>query len=390
MRLFTWTLVLLAITYTAQGQGDTYTVTTLVQDITNAGIEGLAFDSKNNQLYTPSGPSGTAFQISSNDGNAVQILASIGFPQGGTVDREGNYYVSNWEGGQILKYNPTVPSVEVFATGPQGPTGLAIDPSGDTLYVANWSNSTIYKTSLTEGRLTRFVSGNGISNPDGLAFDANGNLYVAMAQADNGRIMRVTPNGNVSLFVNIEETSTTGYIALHHNTLYVSGHDANKIYAVDIPSQTWRVLAGTGQFGQRDGNASEATFSDPLGIAVSPDGLQIYVVDPPNRGIRVISKTLTDVRIETEVPGPPAALAQNYPNPFVDATTIAFTLPDPQAITLALYSVTGQHIRTLAQGVYPTGQHVLDVSRDGLATGSYVLRLLTSRGVSTRTVSIVR
>lgn len=237
MRLALCPLVVLLCTHILCAQDDRYVVTTLARGITHTNLEGLAFDAARSLLYTPSGPSGRAFQINATDGTAQQILSGIGFPQGGAVDRNGNYYVSSWAGGQILKYDPSIPSVVVFATGPQGPAGLALDPSGDTLYVANWSNNTIYKTPLSQGQLTRFVSGNGISNPDGLAFDAAGNLYVAMAQRGNGRVMRVTPSGAISLFVDIAETGNTGYIAVHADTLYVAGHGSNKVYAVDIPTQ---------------------------------------------------------------------------------------------------------------------------------------------------------
>jgi len=353
-------------------------------------LEGLAFDNQRNVLYTPSGPAGQVFQITAKDGIATQVLGGIGFPQGGAVDRNGNYYVSSWTSGQILKYDPSASSVEVFATGPQGPTGLAIDPSGDTLYIANWSNSTIYKAPLSGGRLTRFVEGPGINNPDGLAFDAEGNLYVAMAQAGNGRIMRVTVEGNVSLFVDIDDTQNTGYIAVHADVLYVSGHGSNKIYAVDLPSQSWRVLAGTGQWGRQDGKASEATFSNPQGIAISPDGLQIYVVDPPNRAIRVVSKTLTDVVLETEQLGIQATLAQNYPNPFKDSTTISFALPQSQSIRVDLYTMTGQRVRLLAQGLYPAGNHQLNIRRQELAAGRYLVRLTTPTQTLTRTLTVLR
>lgn len=149
------------------------------------------------------------------------------------------------------------------------------------------------------------------------------------------------------------------------------------------------MLAGTGQPGLRDGTASEASFASPQGIAVSPDGLQIYVVDPPNRAIRVISKTLTEVGVEASTVHPRITLAQNYPNPFRHSTTIAFALPEAQAITLDLYTTTGRLVQTLAQGLYPAGAHELQVALSHLTAGSYLLRLTTAQGVFTRMISRV-
>jgi sugar lactone lactonase YvrE len=46
------------------------------------------------------------------------------------------------------------------------------------VYVASLGNSEIVKLD-TDGNQTVFSSGGNLSGPDGLAFDASGNLYVA-------------------------------------------------------------------------------------------------------------------------------------------------------------------------------------------------------------------
>ena len=50
-------------------------------------------------------------------------------------------------------------------------------------------------------------------------------------------------------------------------------------------------------------------------------------------------------------------LRQNYPNPFNPSTTIEFTLPQPTEISLVIYNLMGQEIRTLKRGMMDTGHH---------------------------------
>ena len=62
------------------------------------------------------------------------------------------------------------------SSGLDDPDGLAFDAAGN-LYVANDGNNTISKVTPA-GAVSTFVS-SGLDDPDGLAFDAAGNLYVA-------------------------------------------------------------------------------------------------------------------------------------------------------------------------------------------------------------------
>lgn len=78
----------------------------------------------------------------------------------------------------------------------------------------------------------------------------------------------------------------------------------------------------------------------------------------------------------------PAALtlAGNYPNPFNPMTTIAFTLPADQRITLAVFDLRGRCVATLIDGELPAGRHEAvwrgrdDRGRE-VGSGTYVYRL---------------
>ncbi len=83
------------------------------------------------------------------------------------------------------------PRVTTFASMTlDGPQGLAFDAAGN-LYVANGANNTISKVTPA-GAISTFVS-SGLSDPEGLAFDAAGNLYAANDYAFS--VSKVTPRG---------------------------------------------------------------------------------------------------------------------------------------------------------------------------------------------------
>ncbi|MFH1194452.1 MAG: T9SS type A sorting domain-containing protein [bacterium] len=68
-------------------------------------------------------------------------------------------------------------------------------------------------------------------------------------------------------------------------------------------------------------------------------------------------------------------LTQNYPNPFNPSTTIKFSLPVQSRVTLKLYDILGNEIKTLAEGFHIAGRHRVEFNSDGLASGVYIYRL---------------
>jgi len=74
----------------------------------------------------------------------------------------------------------------------------------------------------------------------------------------------------------------------------------------------------------------------------------------------------------------------NYPNPFNPSTTIAFALPEAGNITLRIYTLTGQLVRTLASGKYASGVHSVawdakDQKGSTVATGMYFYQLVAQK-----------
>ena len=82
-------------------------------------------------------------------------------------------------------------------------------------------------------------------------------------------------------------------------------------------------------------------------------------------------------------------LMPNYPNPFNPETTIEYSVPNESKITIAVYNILGQKVRTLIDEVRPAGLHRIvwngKNDRDqSVATGVYLYRLESASTVLTR------
>jgi len=83
-----------------------------------------------------------------------------------------------------------------------------------------------------------------------------------------------------------------------------------------------------------------------------------------------------DVREKKELPWR-FELEQNYPNPFNPSTTIRFSLPKREHVTLKVYDMLGREIATLVDGVMDTGEHAVMFSANNLPNGVYFYQITT-------------
>lgn len=83
-------------------------------------------------------------------------------------------------------------------------------------------------------------------------------------------------------------------------------------------------------------------------------------------------------------------LEQNYPNPFNPTTTIRFSLPAREFVTLRVYNVIGQEVATLVQQEMPAGVFQTTFDATGLASGMYIYRLSSATTAQTLKMMLVK
>jgi sugar lactone lactonase YvrE len=234
------------------------------------------------------------------------------------LDSNGNMYTADYINNKIIKITPSGVVTTLAGSGTQGsidgngtaasfnnPQGLAVDSTGN-VYVADTGNHRIRKitpaglVTTLAGSTSGSIDGTGtaakFNSPNGLAVDSNGNVYVA--DTNNSRIRKITPAGVVSILAGSTPGSTdaTGTAAKFSYPNKVAVDSTGNVYVADTnnnrirkitPAGLVTTLAGSTS-GFADGNGTAAKFSYPNGLEVDSTG-NVYVADTYNNRIRKIT-----------------------------------------------------------------------------------------------------
>ncbi|MEA2643587.1 MAG: hypothetical protein QOG08_613 [Chloroflexota bacterium] len=261
---------------------------------------------------------GTGAAGSGSDGGPA-AQAQLNLPQGLAIDSAGNVYISDTLNNRVRKVGANGAISTVAGTGEAGysgdgkpgpearlnlPTGLAIG-FGDTLFIADTGNNVIRQ--LGPDGTIRTVAGTGAAGyrgeagravdavlhaPGGLAFDSEGNLYIA--DTLNQRVRRVDVSGQIET---VAGTGVAGYLgdgragtaaelSLATNPLEGIGQglavdSRGNVFVADALSGRVRRIDVTGVI------STIALMKTPLGVAVDVRGL-VYVADAGDNLVRRI------------------------------------------------------------------------------------------------------
>ncbi|MFT4542677.1 MAG: sugar lactone lactonase YvrE [Planctomycetota bacterium] len=161
----------------------------------------------------------------------------------------------------------------LFASGFNGPVGVAIAPSGDT-YAPNYSNDTISRISPS-GVVSLFSNATPLNGPNGIVINDAGDIFVVNLK--NKSVLRVNPNGSASILA--VGPGKNEHVACIGDKLYVSAIWEHLVYEVAMHGTTTIVAGEQGSSGVIDGCVPGARHSHPNGMAASSDGKRIYTND---------------------------------------------------------------------------------------------------------------
>src|ERR1051326_1015703 len=198
-----------------------YNVKPFLSELMNA--TGMAFD-KQGQLYVSSRYDGAVYRVAPN-GTMTTYAEGMGVATGIAFDHEGNLYVGDRSGTiwriapdrQIFVFATLEPSVAAYH--------LAFSPDG-MLYVSGPTTSSFDNVYTVDPHGTVSVFYRGLGRPQGLAFDAQGNLYVAASLAGKRGIVKICKERQASLavaghnLVGLAFTHTGGAVLVSTNSVF--------------------------------------------------------------------------------------------------------------------------------------------------------------------------
>ena len=297
--------------------------------------QGLALDSAGNlfisdlgtgRVLKVAGGSITRVAGTLGQGSVADNIAATKFqltaPSGLAIDAAGNLYIADTarvrkvSGGTIATvagggtaFGDNGPATKALLSNPQG---LAVDSSGK-LYLADLNRV----RAVANGSITTFAGNGGdgyqgdngpataamFSSPNGVAVDVSGNLLIAdtvnnrVRMVANGTITTVAGNG-ANDFTGNNGTATSAAIALPSG---VAADTAGNFYITDAR----RILKVT-----KGKLTTIGAIAGAQGIAVDADG-NVYVADPSSHQVRILSPAGTTCAVTA--PAPPVAPAAGGP-----------------------------------------------------------------------------
>lgn len=377
----------------------------------NINVLGISIDRHNNLLIAD-GSSNRVRIVTAADG-VIDTIAGNGLasynPRGLAI-RNDVLYFSDGSSNRVRTFNLTTKQIGVVAgngaasfAGDDGdalaaalnvPRGLAFDSSG-RLYIADSANHRVRRVG-TDGKITT-VAGNGtatstsnpttdlspatsttLNEPDGVAVDSSGNLYIAERLGQRIRVVNTSgtintvagtgsggaPDAETGIAVNQRVNGPQGVAVESGGTLLIVDSGNNRIRRLFPDGTIVTVAGGASGFGGDGDVATSAKMRAPVAAGIDAAG-NIFIADTGNSVIRRVSPDGVIATV-AGVGNASGAVSSGYNGDGSPATS--YLLSGPSAIaarsdcSLMIADTTNQRVRQL----WPAIDYALTTSPSNL------------------------
>jgi len=231
--------------------------------------------------YTANTALNTVSVIDMRDNSIFATVYEVNSPTGLAASPDGKWlYVTNGEIGKVSYINMS--SYRVTGTIPVGnmPCGIAMSPDGGTAYVTNYLDNTVSVINTTDRKANGTINvGKG---PYGIRVNPrNGEAYVV--NSDDGSIAVIRDNSVVATILAGDNTAKGLAVTPDGSRLLVLDKDRNTVSVIN--TTTYQVV-----------NAVN-TGVGPSGIAISPDGWYAFITNPGSGNISDLQISDNTIRV---------------------------------------------------------------------------------------------
>jgi len=230
--------------------------------------------------------------------------------------------------------------------------------------------------SLTGGQDRAWIDNILFPTPAGQSISNAPITMMTIQQIDFGVVDLNTPVSNSFTLQNIGSANLTGTIALPQH------YSLDSEPTIDIsPFSTveYTVTFSSNQTGNFDGTIT-ITTNDPIN---------------PQINISLRAETQTTGESDTSALPVVTALKTNYPNPFNPSTSIAFDVAKEGLVSIEIYNIKGQRVKTLVNTPFGVGSHKVvwngeDATGRPVSSGVYFYRMTTDGYVAVKKMLLMK
>jgi len=184
----------------------------------------------------------------------------------------GDVFVAN-SVGTIVTYDPTTQAFGTFATGLSNPEGLAFDSAGNLYVASNVSSGSILQYSGLNLTSLNSSYGTGITNPFGVTATGAGQLYVTSGVT--GLIKQIAAGGGAATAFtpSVAPNTPAGIVIGPNGDLYVVNTSTPNVEQIKVNGNASTAVASSGE-----------QLSTPEGLVFDSNG-NLYVADYGNNTV---------------------------------------------------------------------------------------------------------
>lgn len=288
---------------------------------------------------------------------------------------------------------------DILDLGAMVPLSILSTSSNNVVLAGLFDNTVDFDPGPNVTTLTSFETTSGVFDDDGfiVSYDPNGNFrwvdhvgggarnerIFSLAENSDGDVF-TTGDGHTGFFLKKLDGQNGSTLALYEMQ-YEPGFETELAFGYETvisPSDNMYLIGKVFQdsldvdFGSNEhfilfypnNDNYESLFISKYDVSQTPTGIESYDDVIPNA----------------------FQLKQNYPNPFNPSTTIEFSIPNSEFVSIVVYNLLGEKVADLVNELLPAGLYRSQWNAENFPSGLYIYKISAGNFIETRKMLLLK